>query len=147
MIYKRPESVLVVIYSRDAQVLMLERSAPRGFWQSVTGSLHDAESAIEAARREVEEETGLKGELVETGLSNTFPIIPAWRARYAPEVTHNHETVFTLQLESSCEVRLNPVEHVRQLWLPREQAAELASSWTNREAILALVPNVVTGQP
>lgn len=141
MSYKRPESVLVVIYSKDAQVLMLERAEPCGFWQSVTGSLHEGESAIDAARRELNEETGLVGELIETGLSNTFPIIPAWRARYAPEVSHNHETVFALQLDSICTVRLNPAEHVAQVWLPREQAAQKASSWTNREAILALVPD------
>ncbi|WP_126453662.1 dihydroneopterin triphosphate diphosphatase [Sulfuriflexus mobilis] len=141
MSYKRPESVLVVIYTRDAQVLMLERAAPRGFWQSVTGSLREGESALAAARRELEEETGLVGEPVETGLTNTFLIAPAWRARYAPAVTHNHETVFALQLDSAREVRLNPDEHVAQRWLSREQAAAQASSSSNREAILALVPD------
>jgi dATP pyrophosphohydrolase len=140
MSFKRPESVLVVIYSKDGLVLMLERAEPRGFWQSVTGSLHEEESALAGARREIEEETGLKVEPVETGMSNSFPIAPAWRARYAPEVTHNHETVFALQLDSACEVHLNPAEHVAQVWLPREKAAEQASSWTNRDAILALVP-------
>lgn len=141
MPFKLPESILVVIYTLDSQVLMLERADPRGFWQSVTGSLHEGESALAAARRELEEETGLVGESVDTGLSNSFPIIPAWRARYAPGVTHNHETVFALQLDSVCEVRLNPDEHVSQLWLPRRQAAAKVSSWTNRDAILALVPD------
>ena len=40
--YKIPQSVLVVIYREDGQVLLLRRSiaAPEGepFWQSVTGS-------------------------------------------------------------------------------------------------------------
>ena len=140
MPFKRPESVLVIIYTCAGEVLMLERATPRGFWQSVTGSLHEGESALVAAQRELEEETGLVAEPVDSGLTNTFPIAPAWRARYAPAVTHNHETVFTLALQRACEIRLNPAEHVEMRWLPREQAAAQASSWTNREAILALVP-------
>lgn len=140
--YKRPESVLVVIYAKNAQVLMLERRYPPGFWQSVTGSLLEGESAIDAARRELEEETGLSGDLISTGIENTFPIVAEWRDRYAPEVLDNHETVFSLQVEHTDEVCLNSDEHVSQSWLPREQAAEKASSWTNRDAILALVPEV-----
>jgi len=142
MAFKRPESILVIVYTKDAQVLMLERVQPEGFWQSVTGSLYDGESAIDAAHRELKEETGLQGELIETGIENTFPIIEAWRARYAPDVLENHETVFALPLETICEVQLNAEEHIDQCWLPREQAARKVSSWTNRDAILALVPEV-----
>jgi len=138
--FKRPESVLVVVYTKDAQVLMLERVEPNGYWQSVTGSLLDGESFSQAACRELKEETGLLGKLTETHLENTFPIAPAWRERFAPEVTHNHEKVFALRLDAPCEVSLNPHEHVRQCWMPREQAAARASSWTNRDAILALLP-------
>lgn len=141
--FKRPESVLVVIYTKDAQVLMLERVQPAGFWQSVTGSLLEGESASEAARRELEEETGLKATPLETQLENSFPIVSAWRERYAPEVTHNHEVVFAVELDEVCEVSLNPDEHYNFVWLPREQAAAKASSWTNRDAILALVPKGV----
>jgi len=140
MTFKRPESVLVIVYSQSGQVLMLERTEPRGFWQSVTGSLHEGESALDAARRELAEETGLTGEVVETGITNTFPIAPAWRARYAPDVTVNHETVYALALERTCEVVLNPAEHVNASWLPKQEAASMASSWTNRDAIVLLVP-------
>jgi len=36
--FKLPESVLVVVHTAALQVLLLERAAQPGFWQSVTGS-------------------------------------------------------------------------------------------------------------
>ena len=38
MAFKLPESVLVVVHTAQLQVLLLERAAQPGFWQSVTGS-------------------------------------------------------------------------------------------------------------
>ena len=37
--YKRPESVLVVVYTRSNEILALRRKQPNYFWQSVAGSL------------------------------------------------------------------------------------------------------------
>lgn len=142
--YKRPVSVLVVVATRQGQVLMLERTRPAGFWQSVTGSLDWEEMPEAAARRELIEETGLEATdaLEPCALRNHFPIIEAWRQRYAPTDHINCEHVFRLQLENPSPVRLNPGEHLGYKWLPRDDAARLASSWTNRIAILALVqPN------
>ena len=56
---KRPVSVLVVIHTPDLQILLLERAAHPGYWQSVTGSQEDDETLRDTARREVQEETGL----------------------------------------------------------------------------------------
>ena len=94
--YKRPESVLVVVYTTGGDVLMLHRREPVNFWQSVTGSLEWGESAQAAARRELREETGLDMEPVDQQHSNTFEILPAWRNRYAPDVLTNIEHVFTV---------------------------------------------------
>lgn len=142
MTFKRPESVLVVIYTMGGEVLCLRRADPPDFWQSVTGSLLWQETAPEAAAREVREETGLEPdfELLDTGIVNRYPIHPAWRERYAPEVHHNLEHVFCLRLPEPRPVALEPAEHAEYRWLPREQAAALVSSDTDREAILALVP-------
>ena len=72
--HKRPESVLVLIYTLSAEVLLLERRQPAGFWQSVTGSLAWKETPGEAAIREVEEETGLlvPDQLVDCDYSNSY---------------------------------------------------------------------------
>ena len=135
--YKRPESVLVVIYTVGGEVLLLERRQPPGFWQSVTGSLGWNENPREAAIREVQEETGLliEDRLVDCGYSNRFEILPAWRSRYAPEVGWNTEHVFRVELAEIAPIHLNSEEHLRAEWLPARPAARRVSSHTNRTAI------------
>ena len=137
---KRPESVLVVVYTRAGEVLMLRRTRPAGFWQSVTGSLEWGESPRQAAERELFEETGLRsgGRLVDCRVQVRFPIVRAWRDRYAPNVRFNLEHRFRLQLPGRRLIRIDPDEHREYRWLPQPRAARLASSWTNRDAILQL---------
>ena len=136
---KRPESVLIVVHTPDLQCLMLERTQPHGFWQSVTGSLRWEETAADATGREVREETGLDpGSLVDAHAQRCFAIAPEWRHRYAADVSENVEHWFYLELLDVCDVTLNPAEHCRYEWLDIEPAIERATSWTNREAIQAL---------
>jgi dATP pyrophosphohydrolase len=138
--YKRPESVLVVVYTQGGEVLMLRRRRPAWFWQSVTGSLEPGETPRQAAERELFEETGLcgVGRLVDCHRSVYFPIIPPWRGRYAPGTHLNREHRFRLQLSGRRTVRPNPHEHFEARWLPDNQALRRAGSWTNRQAILEL---------
>ncbi len=139
-IYKRPESVLVVIYTLQGEVLMLRRTQPRWFWQSVTGSLGWGESPRRAAVRELLEETGLQvqGNLIDAHRGRCFPIVKPWRTRYAPNVRINREHWFYLPLATHRSIHLNPQEHTEFRWFPLQQAVRRASSWTNRDAILSL---------
>ena len=138
---KIPRSVLVVIHSPALDILLLERAANPGFWQSVTGSLESGETPAAAAAREVAEETGLRctpTDLVDWHLSNRFEIFAHWRNRYAEGVTHNVEHVFSLALAGRPDIRLAPDEHRAWLWLPWRQATAACFSWTNRDAIFML---------
>lgn len=140
--HKIPVSVLVVIYTVDGDVLLLERADAPGFWQSVTGSQDEGETLEQTAIREVREETGLDAaqfELSRWDIETRFEIYERWRHRYAPGVTHNTEHVFGLRLPSRLPVVLTPQEHLRHLWLPWARAAERCFSPSNAAAI-RLIP-------
>lgn len=147
MAAKLPVSVLVVVHTPQLEILLLERAARPGFWQSVTGSLdHPGEPLEAAALREVEEETGIgpgEGRLVRCNAVNTFEIFPQWRHRYAAGVTHNTEHVFALQVPERRTVRLAAREHTAAEWLSWEKAAQRCFSWSNRDAICMLAEGAV----
>ena len=139
--HKIPVSVLVVIYTADGQVLLMERADAPGYWQSVTGSQDAGETLVETAIREVREETGLDAaafELTRWDIENRYEIYERWRHRYAPGVTHNTEHVFGLKLPAPLPVRLSPREHLGYVWLPWEDAAARCFSPSNAAAIRLL---------
>ena len=145
--FKRPESVLVVVYTRTGKVLMLKRADHANFWQSVTGSLEWGEMDIAAtARRELHEETGIDAPALRNwGITRQYDIFPEFRHRYAPDVAHNTEHMFSLQLAHEVPVRLNPLEHSEYRWLEFPAAETLCLSWTNREAIAMIAHAVAKG--
>lgn len=139
---KLPVSVLVVLHTRELEVLLLERRQRAGYWQSVTGSLDAMDEPLEvAAAREVLEETGIAagdGVLTRWNVVNTFEIYAQWRSRFAPGVVHNVEHVFGLQLAACPPVIVAPDEHTAFAWLPWRAAAAQCFSWSNRDAIMLL---------
>lgn len=148
--FKQPVSVLVVVHTPALQILLLERVSPPGFWQSVTGSLEPGETPAQAALRELAEETGIAaatGQLEDWQRSNRFEIRPEWRHRYDPNVTHNVEHVFSLQVADEQPIRLAADEHRALLWLPLDRAAKKVFSWTNRAAILQLRARLAGQRP
>ena len=141
---KIPESVLVVIYTPDLEVLLIERADKPGFWQSVTGSLDTPDEPLHVtAARELFEETGIVADggqvaLHDWHLSNIYEIYPVWRHRYAPGVTHNTEHVFGVCVPRDTPIVLSAREHLRHAWLPYIEAADRCFSSSNAEAILQL---------
>ena len=147
MAYKQPVSVLVLVYTPDRHVLLIERADFPEHWQSVTGSQEPGESLPATAARELLEDTGIDvrawGALTDWQMSIVYEIFPQWRHRYAPGTTHNTEHVFALEVPAPISVTLNPREHLRFAWLPWRDAAAKCFSWSNRAAIEALEQRTV----
>jgi dATP pyrophosphohydrolase len=132
--FRRPESVLIVIYTAGGEFLLLERRKPPGFWQSVTGSLEWGETADSAARRELIEETGIsQGLLRNLQWTQVYDILPSFGKKYAPGVTRNLEHAFALKLLQRVPVTLS--EHVQYRWLTAAEAITTASSTSDRAVI------------
>jgi dATP pyrophosphohydrolase len=157
--FKIAQSVLVVIYTPQLDVLLIRRAdtGDTDFWQSVTGSKDDeAHSFEETAVREALEETGIDcapGTPLYVGLQdwhleNIYDIYPRWLHRYAPGTVLNTERVFGLQVPAGTPVVLSPREHTDFQWLPYVDAAAHCFSPSNAEAILMLprFAAAVTGQ-
>ncbi len=145
MAYKRPVSVLVVIYAEDTKrVLMLQRRDDPDFWQSVTGSLEEGETAPQAAAREVKEEVAIdvaREQLTLKDCQRTveFEIFSHLRHRYAPGIERNTESWFCLALPHEREIVFT--EHLTYRWVNAADAAALTKSWSNRQAIEEFVIN------
>lgn len=139
--HRIPMSVLVVVYTDDAQVLLLRRAKPFDFWQSVTGSLQHGESHGETASRELLEETGLtdEGALHYSGVSRQFVIDPRWQDRFAPGTVENVEFEWHYRLPTRADIKISDDEHSEFCWLPVSEAVEKVWSWTNRDALQRLI--------
>lgn len=135
--YKRPESILAIIHTRD-KLLLLKRADLPDFWQSVTGALNwDETDPRQTVVREVQEETGIRAQpeaLRNLGLIRSFPILPQFRDRYHGDISHNLEHAFALEVPAEVDVTLS-AEHTTHGWFSAEQAVNKVASWTDRDAI------------
>ncbi|OFC69434.1 dihydroneopterin triphosphate diphosphatase [Alteromonas confluentis] len=145
MPFKRPESVLVVLYDEHHRLLVLQRDDDPDFWQSVTGTVEHGEMPEETALREVAEETGIvlfPQQLKNCHQINRYLIRKRWLHRYPPGTQYNTEHVFIAQVPSTANIILT--EHLAHEWLSKPLALMRLWSPSNRDAAEAFVPGPLT---
>jgi len=117
------QTITVVALAADGRVLMLKRAPERGgFWQPVTGRIEPGETPLEAARRELTEETGADVPVEPLGYRHGFGIDPDLMRSPTREVRVAVEEGFLARLPPGFEPRLSD-EHVEAAFLPAAEAA------------------------
>lgn len=118
------------IISPDQDVLLLQVPAREGrheaFWQPITGGIEGGETPLQAALREIREETGL--ELADTQLTE---IATDLTVVVSPELTIS-KTLYTASTPDTT-VTTNPHEHQAHQWLAPARVAEVLFWDSNRD--------------
>jgi lipoyl(octanoyl) transferase len=132
------KTVSVVPVGADGRVLLLRRSEARGgFWQPVTGRIEPGESAEEAARRELREETGADVPVEPLGYRHAFGLEPGLNRVRPGELVLIEETAFAARLPGGFAVRISD-EHAEHAWAtPEEALARLRFAGLRRAVRLA----------
>ena len=125
-----PIQIQGILFSRingEIQYLLLKRHPERGgFWQPVTGGLEEGETRVEALKREVLEETGIK---------NLVRIIEGVYHFELATPLHEKEFVYGVEVLHTKEIEMDNNEHSEYRWCNLEEAFKLLKWKDNKEAL------------
>ena len=123
------EAILFKRVNEKIQYLLVKRIPERGgFWQPITGGLEE-ETKIEALKREVREETGIK---------NIIRIIEDVHHFEFSDPHLMKEYVFGVEIPANEKIVLDKKEHSEFKWCGFQEALELLEWKENKEALKKL---------
>ncbi|WP_138429673.1 NUDIX domain-containing protein [Fodinibius saliphilus] len=122
-------TIKLLVLKRAADVIYAEQ------WRMVGGKVNKGESHVEAARRELKEETGLKPE--------RFWTVPSLNQFY----DHHSDAIrqipaFAAEVDPNKEIELNH-EHVDYIWIS-EVEIESYISWPEQARLMKLIATIIT---
>ena len=136
---RMPVQVQGILFRRiDGKVeyLLLKTTPEReDFWQPVTGGLEEGETKIEALKREVFEETGVKNvvRIVENVGYFDYP-----DAHFIKGFDHIQEYVFGVEVDPDERIVVDGKEHSRFQWCSLQETLQLLKWEENKKALSRL---------
>ena len=120
--------VIIVVEHPDGRVLACERSDVAGAWQFPQGGIDDGESPVDAAWRELEEETGLTADEVELRSKSVGWSVyefPDGHRRLRRHLGQVHRWFRFMARDSAIEPVLDNVEFVSWSWMTSSELLEV----------------------
>ncbi len=125
------EIIVYKIINNQPLFLLAKRNPEKGgFWQPITGGANKNEKLIEAAKRELLEETGIKE--YKNFISGVY---------YFEFNTENYgrlkEYVYGVEVDNNVDAKLSE-EHTEKRWCTLDESLQLLKFETNKEALRTL---------
>ncbi len=127
--------VQVIVFTPEKEILLLKMVDQRGgYWQPITGSVESGEKYIEAALRELKEETGIEP-------VPGYMIDPDYEFEFRARGNTFTEKVFGYGCPEKISIDLSS-EHSEYKWVNRKEAIEMIYWESNREALRKLLDEI-----
>jgi len=134
-----PVQVQGILFRRTdgmLEYLLLKTTSEReGFWQPVTGGLEEGETRVEALKREVSEETGIKNIV---RIAENVDYFEYTDAHFIKGFDHIEEYVFGVEVDPNERIVIDGKEHSEFKWCSFQEAMQLLKWEENKRALSRL---------
>ena len=131
------EAIIYTIKDGSIEYLLIKRTPEDGgFWQPVTGTVHDGERLVDCLTREIQEETGI------TKIDNVSDCLYRfdWQRKSGERLL---EFVYAVKVPADSKIILAPDEHEDYKWCSFNEALDTLCTDNNKKSFEVINQHLV----